>query len=181
MKWLKIGVFFLHCTVTIFVINNAKTINCLVAEILFLPICSWLIILVHELSHWLCFRLLGFRVKELRIGLFVFILDKTSKKFVVAESGFFRGLCVADITRGSSHKKMIFSLMAGGISGLLISAMSFIVLISKILPEQWSGVCISFICVGLYSFYATLLNKKSADRNLIKKLIIEEMENDAGY
>lgn len=143
---------------------------------LFLPLCSWLMLLIHELSHWLCFKLFGFYIKELRIGLFLLKFEKNFKTLKIVDSGFFCGFCTIKEKTRERKRELIFSLLAGGVSGLLISIVSFILMILNIASKKWSGVLSSLICVGLCSFYVTLISPKGADRKLIDKIIKEETE-----
>lgn len=143
---------------------------------LFLPLCSWLMLLIHELSHCLCFKLFGFYIKELRVGLFLLKFEENFKTLKIVNSGFFRGFCTVKGKTGKRKRELIFSLLAGGVSGLLISSMSFILMILNVVPKKWNGVLSSVVCVGLCSFYLTLISPKGADRKLIDKIIKEETE-----
>lgn len=168
MKLLKIGIFILYCFFVIYFVTNIKNINWLLVGGLFLPICSLMIVLLHELSHWLCFRLFGFCIKELRIGLFQ-VISMETPKIKIMDSGFFYGFCTIKRNTTTCNTKLIISLMAGGVSGLLASIISFTIIILNIASERWVGFFVSLFCVGIYSFYATLLSPRSADRKLIKE------------
>lgn len=168
MKWLKIGMFILYCFFVIYIVTNIKNINWLLVGGLFLPICSFMIVLLHELSHWLCFRLFGFCIKELRIGLFQ-IINAGIPKIRIMDSGFFYGFCTIKRNTTTCNTKLIISLMAGGVSGFLASIVSLVIIILNIVSERWNGFFASMFCVGIYSFYATLISPRSADRKLIKE------------
>lgn len=172
MKWLKIWIFVLYCFIVIYVVTHAATINWLLVGGLFLPICSFIIILIHELSHLLCFRLFGFCIKELRIGLFQ-IKNAGTLKIRIMASGFFYGFCTIKKSSASNNVKIIISLMAGGVSGFFTGMVSCVIIMLNIVSERWIGFFASMFCVGIYSFYATLLSPRSADRKLIKKEIMK--------
>ncbi len=172
MKWLKVEMFILYCFFVIYFVTNIKNVNWLLVGGLFLPICSLMVVLFHELSHWLCFRLFGFCIKELRIGLFQ-IINTETPQIKIMDSGFFYGFCTIKRSSTSSNAKMIISLMAGGVSGLLAGIVSFVIIILNIVSERWVGFFASLLCVGVYSFYATLLSPRSADRKLIKEEIMK--------
>lgn len=172
MKWLKISMFILYCFIVIYFIANAATINWLLVGGLLLPICSLIIILFHELSHLLCFKLFGFCIKELRIGLF-HIKNAGTPKIRIMDSGFFYGFCTIKRNTTSDNTKMIISLMAGGVSGFWAGIVSLVIIILNIVSERWIGFFASMFCVGIYSFYATLLSPRSADRKLIKEEIMK--------
>lgn len=172
MKWLKIGIFVLYCFIVIYVVTHIANVNWLLVGGLFLPICSLIIILLHELSHLLCFRLFGFCIKELRIGLFQ-VKNAGTPKIRIMDSGFFYGFCTIKRNSASSNAKMIISLMAGGVSGFLAGIVSFVIIILNIVSERWIGFFASLSCVGIYSFYATLISPRSADRKLIKEEIMK--------
>lgn len=145
MKWLKIGISALYCFAIIYVVDSIVNVSWLVVSGLFLPVCLWIIILLHELSHWLCFKLFGFRVRELRIGLFLINCVETTKKIKIVDSGFFRGFCIVDRKTKNGNVKLILSLMAGGVSGLLTSVISFSILILNIVTGKWRGFYVNVI------------------------------------
>lgn len=151
-------------------------VNSLLVFVLSVPACAWLTVLVHELAHWLCFVMFGYYVKEIKIGLLLVKCAGTTKLFSIAETGFFQGFCAIEKKADSSNYKLIFPLMAGGISGLVITLVSLILLVLKLVPRIWRGFFAAFVCVGIYSFYTTLIRKRSADRKLIDKIMNEEMK-----
>lgn len=177
MKFLKIGLFALYCCVITCIIENISW-NGMLVVIILLPICLVVTIAVHELSHFICFVLLGFKVKNLRIGLFLFDFRKGAKKIFIMNSGMFRGFCTIEGFTFQDKKKLFIAIVAGGMSGLILSFIALWILELKSMPEQWNTFFISIFFTGLYSFYATLLSSRSTDGKLIRKIIREEIKND---
>lgn len=170
MKWAKIGTFILYGFATVYSVINLQA-SSLFTFVLSLPLCAWLTVLLHELSHFLFFRLFGFRVKELRVGLFLLQLEGGAKALRIVESGFFNGFCTVKCKEEKGDYKLMFSLLAGGVSGLLSSAAFLALMLWDVVPGKLAGVLLALIGTGFYGFYATLVSPRAADRKLIGKII----------
>lgn len=170
MKWVKIGIFILYSFATVYAVINLSA-DSLHIFVLSMPLCAWLTVLQHELSHFLFFRLFGFRVKELRVGLFLLCFEGSGKVLRIVKSGFFYGFCTVKGKPDKGDYKMILSLLAGGVSGLLTGAVFLVLMLFDIAPRRWAGVLLSLIGAGFCSFYATLISPRAADRKLIGKII----------
>lgn len=175
MRLLKVLGFIFYCCIALVFIINLAPRNLLLAATIFFPLCSWIVVVLHELSHWICFRAMGFRVKELKISLLLIRFDNGICKITLMSSGMFRGFCAVEKIVQKPKTRLIIPLLSGGISGLLTSIVSISVLTLNIIPEKWNSFFISLFCVSLYSFYTTLLNPKSADGKLIREIIKEEI------
>lgn len=173
MKYIKMGLFALYGFFVLYFVETTSGESGLLICVLTFPLSIWIVMLIHELSHWLCFKLFGFNVTELRVGLFVMKIQRNNFIISVVNKGFFRGYCSIDNQIKPDKNRLIVSLMAGGFSGLLLSAGAGALIISSIIPNRWSWTLASLICVGLYGFYATLLSPRSADRKLIQKILKE--------
>lgn len=175
MRFLKIGAFILYCFISSYIAIGITSWNLFFCAGILLPMCSEIVIVFHELSHFICFRLFGFQVKELKIGWLLFDFAGKPKKLLFVDSGLFRGFCTVANYEKKSKEKRIFALAAGGMSGLLLSFVSLAVLILDTIPKRWYGFFVSLFCVSLYSLFMTLLQPNSADRKLIKKILKEEL------
>lgn len=101
--------------------------------------------------------------------------DKGICKITLMGSGMFRGFCTIEGIAQKPKKRLIIPLLSGAISGLLVSFASIVTLTLNIISEKWNGFFISLFCVGLYSFYKTLLNPKSADGKLVREILKEKI------
>lgn len=164
----------LYCVIFIHYATSITWLNTILSVSILLPVCLWIIVALHELSHLICFRIFGFKVKELRIGLLLFRFNKGGLKITFVGPSIFRGFCTVERVPHNSKTKLIIALVAGGTSGLLVSLTSLGILTLNIIPEGWKNFLILLSCIGLYSFYATLLSPKSADGQFIRKIIKEE-------
>ena len=174
MRLIKIAIFVIYCIVSIHCATNIVTWNVISRAVILLPLCSWIIVAFHELSHVVCFRVFGFNIKAFRIGLLLIRFGKGTNKITLMDSGMFRGFCSIENNLQKSKTRLLIPLISGGMSGLLASIASLVSLILNITPEEWNCFFISLFCVGLYSFYATLLSPHSADGKLIRRIIKEE-------
>lgn len=136
-----------------------------------LPLSLWMVVAIHEIMHALAFSVLGFRLKELRIGLFLIQFRKPRIKLSIESAGFFRGYCTADYSIKQKRWKTIVALLAGGVSGLLISLISFAFLMGKVIPAKWNALLAANILCGLYTFGVALVNPRGTDRVLIERML----------
>jgi hypothetical protein len=141
-------------------------INCICS----LPLALWIILTIHEISHFLCFEALGYSVRQLRIGLADFRYDSKRVSVQLREKGMFYGCCTIRDSEKKYNKKIILSLLAGGLSGFFICIMSLILLFVKSVPDRWIGFVIALAISGIYSFIVTLLIPSSGDRLQIKMI-----------
>lgn len=174
MRFLKVLGFIIYCCTALFFAIYLIPGDLILNAAIFFPLCSWMIIVLHELSHLIFFRVMGFRVKELRISLLLIRFNKGICNITLMNSGMFRGFCTVEKNAPKSPIRLIIPLLSGGISGLLTSLTSLGALTLNYIPDKWDSIFISLSCVGLYSFYTTLLSPKSADGKLIRKIIKEE-------
>ena len=174
MKWVKLFAFVLYCiALTAFVNSHLESINPAFQTLLYclyIPACSVIVLAVHEIAHFIAFRLFGMSVSELRVGLISFQFRQKRVSAKLLRTGFFCGSCVAWGLSGETPGKIVFALSAGGVSGLVVGALSFATFLF-----HWNTKIDSFlIClstVALYSFYATLISKRGADHNEIRKAL----------
>lgn len=138
---------------------------------LLLPLTLWFVLAIHEIMHALAFSVLGFRLKELRIGLLLIQFRKPRIKLSIESAGFFRGYCTADYSIKQKRWKTIVALLAGGVSGLLISLISFAFLMGKIISPKWDALLAANILCGLYTFGVALVNPRGTDRVLIERML----------
>ena len=135
-----------------------------------LPLSIWMVLAIHEIMHALAFFAFGFPIKELRIGLLLIQFKKPWIRIRIESTGFFRGYCTADINKTKKWKTIV-ALLAGGLSGLLISLTSFAFLIGKVVSAKWDALLVANILCGWYSFVVSLVNPTGKDRKLIERLV----------
>ena len=78
MKYIKMGFFALYGFFVLYFVETTSSESGLLICVLTFPLSIWIVMLIHELSHWLCFKLFGFNVTELRVGLFVMKIQSTT-------------------------------------------------------------------------------------------------------
>lgn len=173
MRWIRITLFVLDGIIVPQLISaNSFGVALFFAA---LPLSLWFVLAIHEVLHALVFCILGFRVKELRIGLFSIRFEKPRIKLCVENAGFFRGFCIVDNAVRKPKWKRIVPLLAGGLSGILIATVSFVIIVRKTVPSEWNILLISFIISGCYTFAVSLLNPNGTDRLLIERIVIEKI------
>lgn len=172
MKCVKIISAIAYCIA--FVISfRMERINLIITVLLYcfyIPGCSAITLAIHEIAHFSVFRLFGIRVSELRIGLIAFQFVDTHVSTKLYNTGFFYGHCIAVKSHNENPQKIVFSLSAGGISGFIIGVLSLIAY-CLCWKDEMNTFLICLSTVALYSCYATLISKRSADYKEIRKAL----------
>lgn len=169
MKWIKFGISVIYLMIVFISIYYWGDIYFLTETLLIAPICIYFILIVHELFHVLFFSLFQIPIVELCIGLFSINMRNNHFKINLINNGLFSGYCLF-VSQANKKEKIIAALIAGGISGIIIGIIALILLVTNAVSIRKSFLW-DLIFGGFYSFYVTLLNKKSADRIAIRKVL----------
>lgn len=169
MRWIKVIIVAIYYAIIFCLLKGIFEIGSLGMYIIWLPFCGAIVVCIHEISHWAFFKLFGFRMKELRIGILDIEYRDESKKIKIVNAGIYSGCCRVYYNKNKKNVKLKISLLAGGISGLIIGIISLMIIAMDNITEQWRSFWYAMFCMGVYSFYATLLSPKSGDRRQLKK------------
>ena len=176
MKWVKLLFLILYmvlCTLAWHCLDIELLSVFLLKFVLSIPLCLMITIVIHELAHLIMFRLLGICVTEVKIGPLKVDFHFHKRKISICDEKIFRGYC--SIAYPSNYKKSaIIGFTAGGISGIIESLISFCILQNISIRAEAAPFLCCLIIVGIYSFYTTLLRKKSADNRAIDKLMKDD-------
>ena len=146
-------------------------------DILSIPNCTILVLLIHEITHYCVFRI--FKIQVIKLKICVYLINFTYEKpqISISEDKFFGGYCSFIMPVKEKIRYAIIGLASGGMSGIVSGMMIFVGYISGFIKWQYSPFCSCFMIAGIYSFYITLIRKNSADRAAIEKLMSLMKEN----
>lgn len=170
MKQFKIFIFIIY--IIVYLLATKYIYNKLVITLISIPMCLSITILVHEISHFIFFKIFGFSVTCLSIGLLNIKFKESNIKFNICNTSFFKGYCTINMNN-LKYNKLIICLAMGGISGLILSLFSLLIIKFGAVSQNCETFLFTMSITGLYSFYITFLNVDSADRKLINKIIKE--------
>ena len=134
---------------------------------LFYPAVELVVCAVHESMHLVLFCISGAKVALIRVGIFQY--DFCQKKASLCLTGFFSGKCTVLVTSKANHKVLIAAILSGGISGIIIAALSLLFGISLDLCNSPVVLCI-FLTGAIKGAYA-LFSPRSTDRKSLNEWI----------
>lgn len=169
MRWIKLSIAIIYTVAVCLIKKYGYGMNFFIDTLLMFPFSMYLILLFHEISHFLFFILYRIQVTEFCVGLFKIVKYKNRFMLDFKNRNFFSGYCSFKLQENKVNQ-IIVALMSGGISGAIISILSLILLLTNAVNITKPFFCSMFFG-GIYSLYATLLRKNSADRMAISKLL----------
>lgn len=149
----------------------------LIKLFLSIPNCIIIILIIHEIMHYCVFKMFKIQVTKLKICIYLMDFTHRKPKISIAEDKFFGGYCSFIMPVKERLRYAIIGLASGGISGIIIGALIFLSYILRIFKWQHSPFLSCLMIAGIYSFFATLINKNSTDRIAIEKLMNLTKEN----
>lgn len=170
MRWTKVIIVSIYFTIIFCVLNGIFEIGIVGMYIIWFPICGIIVVCIHEISHWFFFRIFGFRIQELRLGILDIKYGDEGKKINIVNARIYSGCCRIYYDKRKKNVKLKISILAGGISGLVIGNLSLMITTIDNIAIEWKSFGFAMFCMGLYSFYATLLSPQSGDRRQLKKI-----------
>lgn len=174
MKWMNPLLFILYiiaCVLTWNRIIIGVVFTFLLRTVMSVPVCLFMTLVVHELTHLILFRCFGVRVTEVKIGLITVDLRQKKRTVKFFAPKFFSGYCSIVYPEGDRKKGAIIGFAGGGISGAFESLLSFCMLLKLSPQNSVAPFLCCLIIIGIYSFYTTLLRRTSADCQAIQELI----------
>ncbi len=147
-----------------------KVLNRLKQFILFLPLCLITDCTVHELAHFLFFKLGHIRVRELKTGPLLIIFDENGTRLSFCKD-IFKGHCTALGSENDSIANIVAALIAGGLSGIFMAAI--ILLLAKRAAGGKKAFLKTLALVSLINNTRALFSPKCGDNKLIRKYINE--------
>lgn len=140
--------------------------------VLGIPVCCWLVSLLHELGHFLAYRLLKLEWKQMIISNIVFERDNGIR--IDEQQKFFTAGCTCTYQPEKPFWHYVVALLSGG---LLCAGFSIGAILSSYFT--FGGAKAFLLCFGIMGALNALVNLLlpfSADRRLIKQ-IKKEREN----
>lgn len=105
--------------------------------VLFLPVCMIIAVFLHEISHFLCYRLAGAEIKELKISVFHWRFDETAARLRLTKDGVFRGFCLCIVNGAIPEKKLRLALYMGSMGNVLLAAALLVMMSVFRFPESF--------------------------------------------
>lgn len=170
MNKIKLVAMCLLCLVVGYIVVNDIRLNEFFFCILVFPICTIVVLCMHEFTHFFVFKLIGVKVKEVQIGVITFQFVGRKMKICLNDNGFFYGCCSAYKFLGGKKWQIKIALLSGGISGVILAVCSCILYVMFELDYYCKLFVFDMMFIGIYSFVITLLNPNSADRKGIDRI-----------
>lgn len=172
MKYVKLTFIFVYFAAFVFLSLQETSLEWWLYICITVPAVTILVVLVHEITHFLFFLMFGFRVKEIKVGIVRLNFESKRSRISIVDSNIFSGYCIVNKEQ-KSDRKMVAPLVLGGVSGLVLGTISLFVVYRRDYQSRSSSFLWALVFVGLYSFVVTLLNPNSADNKAIKKILCE--------
>ena len=174
MKYLKLIFIVVYCAAFIILSLQETSLEWWLYICITVPAVTILVVLVHEITHLFFFLIFGFRITEIKVGIVKLNFEGKRRRISIVDSNVFSGHCI--VSKGQKlDRKMILSLVSGGVSGLGLGVISLFVVYGKDYQSRSGCFLWVLVFVGLYSFIITLLNPNSADNKAIKKILCKRV------
>ncbi len=159
---------------------------------LFVYIGIFIILIIHELGHYVCCKLVGFTCSKMYLGKLKIVFDE---KTTFHENDTFIRWAVVCYPRNPTHfrKKLILICAAGSLFNLLLAIIQFVVGKKITLVMDWSdpwlrwkiGMACGYAMTFFYSFIFAIINLipfrggvLSSDGAIIRLMLTDSLETD---
>lgn len=137
-----------------------------------MPVCIWLAGLLHELGHFITYKIFSFEWKRMVISCFVFERDKGLR--VDKKQKLFSACCTCAYDAKKGFWQYVIALLSGGLCCLIVSVGAIVTA-----NYLFGGLQVFFMHLGIACALNAVINLLlpfSADRRLLKQ-IKQEREN----